>query len=136
MNASRAQLVREVIRPALQAGEIVLCDRFYDSTVAYQGYGRGLDLQYIQQLDKMIVGDIYPQLTFLLDVPVELGLKRAEKRGQKDRIEQEKVEFFTRVREGYLERAKRDPDRIKIIDASKTPAVAAEQMVALLAKLL
>ena len=136
MFACRAQLINHMIKPALQSGKWVVSDRYVDASYAYQGYGRGLDLQYIQQLDKMIVGDIYPQLTFLLDVPVELGLKRAEKRGQKDRIEQEKVEFFKRVREGYLERAKRDPDRIKIIDASKTPAVAAEQMVALLAKLL
>ena len=133
MFACRAQLINHVIKPALQSGQWVVSDRYVDASYAYQGYGRGIDMAYIQQLDRMIVGDIYPDLTFFLDVPVELGLKRAEKRGQgKDRIEQEKVEFFTRVREGYLERAKQEPDRIKVIDASKTPGEAALQIVRML----
>jgi len=133
MFACRSQLVNHLIKPALEAGRWVVSDRYVDASYAYQGYGRGLNLDYIQQLDTMIVGDIYPDLTFFLDVPVELGLKRAEKRGQgKDRIEQEKVDFFTRVREGYLARVKQAPDRIKVIDASKTPQEAAKQIISIL----
>jgi dTMP kinase len=136
MFACRAQLVNNLIKPALASGKWVVSDRFVDASYAYQGYGRGMNLDYIQQLDTMVVGDTYPDLTLFLDVPVELGLQRAEKRGQgKDRIEQEKVDFFQRVRDGYLARMQAAPDRIKVIDASKTPEDAAKQINAILQKI-
>ena len=120
MFASRAQLVTQVILPALYSGKWVLSDRYVDASYAYQGGGREIPEADIHALDKMIVGPHYPNLTLLLDVPVEIGLKRTEARGSvKDRIEHERVEFFTRVREAYLARAKQDPERIKIIDASR-----------------
>jgi len=134
MFACRAQLISHLIKPTLQSGTWVISDRYVDASYAYQGYARGIDLAYIEQLDKMIVGDLYPDLTFLLDVPVELGLKRAEQRGNgKDRIEQEKVDFFTRVRDGYLQRAAQAPDRIKIINASETPDQVVAQITNILA---
>jgi dTMP kinase len=121
MFACRAQLISHLVGPALQAGKWVVSDRYIDASYAYQGFGRQIDLGYIEQLDNMIVGPVYPSLTFLLDVPVDVGLQRAFSRGNgKDRIEQEKVEFFTRVREGYLQRLSESPNRIKLIDASKT----------------
>lgn len=119
MFAARAQHMKKNILPALSAGKWVASDRFIDASYAYQGGGRGLDLNYITMLDKWIVGSTYPDLTLLLDITPEKGFERAEKRGtDKDRIEQEKLDFFVRVREAYLERAKQDPQRIKIIDAS------------------
>lgn len=121
MFAGRAQHIFNRIEPALQSGKWVLSDRFVDASYAYQGGGRGIDPQFIAALDKHVVGKLYPDLTFLLDVPAELGMQRAEQRGsQKDRIEQEKIDFFKRVRTAYLERAKKDPKRIKVIDASLT----------------
>ncbi|TAK77472.1 MAG: dTMP kinase [Gammaproteobacteria bacterium] len=119
MFASRAQHIQQCIVPALSAGTWVVSDRYVDASYAYQGGGRGIDLHKIQTLDQLVVGKVYPHLTLLLDIPVELGVLRTEKRGlPKDRIEQEKKEFFERVRQVYLERAKHDPGRIKIIDAS------------------
>ncbi len=118
MFAARAQHIRYSIRPALEAGRWVLSDRYVDASYAYQGGGRQLAIEQIAALDHWVVGELYPDLTLLLDVPAELGMMRAEKRGQpKDRIEQEQMAFFTRVREAYLERAKQDCHRIKIIDA-------------------
>lgn len=120
MFASRAEHIAHRIRPALQAGQWVVSDRYVDASYAYQGGGRGMAVKHIATLDQMIVGDCYPQLTLLLDVPPEIGMKRAEKRiSQKDRIEQEHIDFFSRVRDAYLERAKQDPARIKTIDASQ-----------------
>jgi dTMP kinase len=126
MNASRAQLVREVIRPALSSGGIILCDRFYDSTLAYQGYGRGLDLGLVQQIVSCAVGDTRPALTLLLAVPVELS--EARRRGRmlpglenvRDRMEEADRSFFERVEEGYQKLAASEPDRIKTIDATVT----------------
>ena len=121
MNASRAQLVREIIRPALAAGEIVLCDRFYDSTVAYQGYGRGLDLKLVQSVIDFAVGDTRPDLTLLLHLPVALSENRRKGReaGQiRDRFEESDRAFFERVERGFLEIAKADPRRVKVIDAT------------------
>jgi dTMP kinase len=119
MFASRAQHIYNRIEPTLLSGEWVLSDRYVDASYAYQGGGRGLDIGFIKMLDKCIVQKLYPDLTFLLDVPAEMGIARAEQRGsQKDRIEQEKIDFFVRVRETYLERAQQDPKRIKVIDAS------------------
>ncbi|RDI46017.1 dTMP kinase [Aquicella lusitana] len=119
MFASRAQHISQCIEPTLSAGKWVVSDRYVDASYAYQGGGRGIAMDKISLLDKMIVDGLYPDLTFLLDVPADLGIARAEKRGtQKDRIEQEKTDFFVRVRNVYLERAKADPERIRLIDAT------------------
>lgn len=118
MFASRAQHLDEVIRPALQRGDTVLCDRFTDATWAYQGGGRGLPLDDIAALERLVHGDLQPDLTLLLDLPVEQGLRRASKRGESDRFEEESRAFFERVREAYLQRARSAPDRFAVIDAS------------------
>ena len=123
MNASRAQLVREVIRPALDAGEVVLCDRFLDSTVAYQGYGRGLDLADVNAVIHFAVGRTRPNLTLLLEVPVEVSeRRRAARTGTttpvRDRFEEEDRAFFSKVEAGFRCQAAADPDRIRVIDAS------------------
>jgi len=128
MFAGRAQHIASCIEPALQAGKWVVSDRYVDASYAYQGGGRGLSKQKIEALDTLVVDKHYPDLTILLDLPASLGFSRAVKRtSQRDRIEQEKIDFFERVRNAYLERAKQDPARIKIIDASKDiPAVQAQ----------
>jgi dTMP kinase len=120
--ASRAQLVREVIRPALAAGKIVLCDRFIDSTVAYQGYGRGLDLGLIDRLNDLATDGLRPHLTLLLDLDPAVGLARARERlthprGHRDRLEGEHLEFHQRVRSGYRTIATQDPERVVVLDA-------------------
>ena len=118
--ASRAQHVREVIVPALKNGKIVISDRFSDATVAYQGYGRNLDLVLINHLNQIATDGLAPDLTFLLNLPVEIGLQRASiSRGKLDRIERESLEFHERVQNGYLAIAKEDTNRIKIIDATQ-----------------
>lgn len=120
MFAARAQHINTCIQPALQAGKWVISDRYVDASYAYQGGGRGMKEQTIKMLDTLIVGPFYPDLTLLMDIPPELGCVRAEKRGeQKDRIEQERLDFFVRVRNAYLDRAKQDAKRIKVIDASQ-----------------
>jgi dTMP kinase len=123
MNASRAQLVREVIRPALAAGETVLCDRFYDSTIAYQGYGRGLDLKLIQGVIDFAVGETRPKLTLLLDISPETSAARLASRQKndpagRDRFEEADGAFFGRVAQGYRAIAAADPGRIRLVDAS------------------
>jgi len=118
MFASRAQHLDEVIRPALRRGDTVLCDRFTDATWAYQGGGRGLPLDDIAALERLVHGDLQPDLTLLLDLPVEQGLRRASKRGESDRFEEESRAFFERVREAYLQRARSAPERFAVIDAS------------------
>jgi len=118
MFAARAEHLAKVIWPALEQGQWVLCDRFTDATYAYQGGGRGIDGGVIARLEELVQGDFRPDLTLLLDVPVEIGLARASKRGALDRFEQEKVAFFERVRNAYLEMAQRNPDRYRVIDAS------------------
>lgn len=115
--ASRAQNVAEVIRPALARGAVVLSDRYTDSTIAYQGYGRGLGEQVVRQLHRVACGDLWPDLTLLLDVEPEVGLERARERGALDRMDAQAREFQRRVRQGYLELAAREPGRIRIIDA-------------------
>lgn len=122
--ASRAQLVHEVIRPGLLEGRIVLCDRFADSTSAYQGYGRGLDMDLIARLNALATGGLRPDLTFLLDLDPEAGLARASQRitqlqGRHDRIEAEVLGFHQRVRAGYLAIAAAEPDRVVVLDASR-----------------
>lgn len=114
-NASRAQLVSRVIRPALEKGTVVICDRFADSTTVYQGYGRGLDFALIEAVNNIATQGLRPDLTVLLDVTVEQGLDRKSLR---DRFEREEAAFHQRVRQGYLEMAKREPGRWLVIDAS------------------
>jgi dTMP kinase len=115
--AARAEHLAQVIEPALAAGEWVVCDRFTDATYAYQGGGRGLSRQRIAELEKLVQGPLQPDLTLLLDVPVQLGLARAGERGSLDRFEQEEVAFFERVRQTYLARARTAPERFRVIDA-------------------
>lgn len=116
--SSRSQLVDEVIRPALEMGKIVVADRYIDSTLAYQGYGRGLDLGFLCELNQLCTGGIKPNLTLLLDIDPQICLKR--KKGEKfDRLEQEGILFQKRVREGYITLAQKEPERIKIIDADR-----------------
>ena len=119
MFAARAQHLHQVIMPALNENKWVICDRFIDATYAYQGGGRNIGIDWIATLDNLVVGDVYPDLTLLLDVEPDIGFERTKKRHtQPDRIEQEKMDFFERVRNTYLERANEFPDRIKLIDAS------------------
>ncbi|MDN5344116.1 MAG: dTMP kinase [Clostridia bacterium] len=118
--AARAQHVAERIRPALAAGKIVLCDRFSDSTLAYQGYGRGLGAELVHQVNDLATGGLEPDLTLLIDVPVEVGLAR--RRGlAADRMEQEELAFHQRVRQGYLELSRREPGRVRRVDGTGTP---------------
>jgi dTMP kinase len=118
MFAARAEHLASVVLPALEKGQWVLCDRFTDATYAYQGGGRGIDTGVIARLEALVQEDFRPDLTLLLDVPVEVGLARAGKRGALDRFEQEKVSFFERVRKSYLEMAESSPDRYRVVDAS------------------
>ena len=121
MFAARMQHIDQVIGPALAQGKCVLCDRFTDATYAYQGAGRGIDDHRISELEQWVQQGLQPDLTIVLDVPVEIGLSRTEQRGQsKDRFEQQQLEFKQAVRDRYLERAEQFPQRIKLIDASKT----------------
>ena len=119
MFASRAQLVREVIRPALASGRWVLADRFTDASFAYQGGGRGQPQARIADLERWAADGLKPDLTLLLDLPVAEGLRRANGRGAADRIEMENAEFFERVRAAYRERARLEPQRFRVIDAAK-----------------
>ncbi len=113
--ASRAQLVDEVVAPALKAGKIVICDRWVDATIAYQGYGSGVDLKLIRALARMVTRGIRPDLTLFLDLDVRTGLKRVVSRGEPDRIEKRALSFHEKVRRGYLELARRFPKRIRRI---------------------
>jgi dTMP kinase len=147
MNASRAQIVREVIRPALAAGEIILCDRFYDSTTAYQGYGRELDLQKVSEVINFAVGETRPDLTLLLHVPIEVSEARRKSRQAtllevppkkskstplpfdeklRDRMEEADRSFFERVEKGYHAIAQAEPQRVKKIDAAQAQEIVAQ----------
>lgn len=117
--AARAQHVDNVIRPALEAGTWVLCDRFTDSSRAYQGGGRGLPMETIDELADLVHGDLRPDLTILLDAPVEIGMQRIAGRQAPDRFEAQRAEFFDRVRACYLRLAESDPDRFVVVDASQ-----------------
>jgi dTMP kinase len=130
MNASRAQLVREVIRPALAAGEIVLCDRFYDSTVAYQGYGRQIDLQRVHSVIDFAVGPTRPDLTILLHVPVEISESRRKSRTSADRDRMEELDraFFERVEQGFKAIVAAEPKRIRLIEATQAIEAVHEQI--------
>jgi len=152
LNASRAQLVREVIRPALSAREVVLCDRFYDSTIAYQGYGRQLSLQTVSTIIDFAIGDTRPDLTLLLMVPVALSearrLKRqaigrgkagadsAKTKPLRDRMEEADREFFERVETGYQAIAAAEPERVRLLDASQSVEAVSQRIWELVAPLL
>ena len=124
-NASRAQLVTEVIQPSLKNGKIVICDRYADSTTAYQSYGRGLDLEMVRAINNAATQGLQPDLTILLDISVEEGLARQRAKKQ-DRFEQEETAFHRRVREGYLKIASNDPQRWLVIDATQSKERIAE----------
>ena len=129
MFAARAEHLQARILPALDVGSWVLCDRFTDATYAYQGYGRGIDLERIATLESWVQGDRRPDLTLLMDLPVEIGLERAGKRSTPDRFERQALAFFERVRAGYLSLAKAAPDRFRVIDAAQTLRLVSAQVV-------
>ena len=118
--AARAQLVKEVILPALADGKVVICDRFADASYAYQGGGRGLGAEIVSVVEKLVLKDLQPDITLLFDVPVNIGMKRVAGRGESDRFEVESILFFERVRDAYLERAAANPERFHVIDASRS----------------
>jgi len=115
--AARGFHVKNLIKPSLSEGAVVICDRFSDSTLAYQGYGRGLDLELIKKMNREVTEGIKPDLTFLIDVPVEVGLERIGKR-RRDRIEGESLEFHRRVRRGFLDIAGKEPERVVVVDGT------------------
>ena len=131
--ADRAQHVDIIIKPALNKGQIVLCDRHTDSTLAYQGYGRGLDINQLKQLNSIATGGLVPDLTFVFDIDTETSMKRVGK--DKDRMENAGVEFHKKVRNGYLELAKNEPDRIKVLDATQTIEEIHNQVIYLISQL-
>lgn len=132
MFASRAEHLNRKIIPALEAGIWVLCDRFTDATYAYQGGGRHISFDRIAMLENWVQGDLRPDMTLLLDLPVETGLERARNRSEPDRFESEQIEFFENVRSAYLKIASNEPDRVKVIDASKPLDVVQTQIKATL----
>lgn len=132
--ADRAQHVAETIRPALERGEWVICDRYADSTIAYQGYGRGMDVERLQMLNDYATGSLWPDRTLLLDLPVETGLARALARNGREglsrsegRFEAEEKAFHQRIREGFLDRARRWPERFRVLDATSEPELLLRQ---------
>lgn len=135
-SASRAQLVQDVLRPALERGDVVLCDRYFDSSLAYQGAGRGLPLALLRALTREVTGGLTPDLTVLLDLDPALGLERAAQRGQPDRLEKADLAFHKRVRAGFLELAQAEPQRFAVLDAAQgADAVEAELWAAVESKL-
>jgi dTMP kinase len=121
-SAARAQIVAELIRPALAAGKIVVCDRYADSTLAYQGYGLGLDLDALRAITRFATGGLVPDLTMYVDVPVEVGLARRH-RGETNRLDHKALEYHARVRAGYLEMIAREPARWVVIDGAREIAI-------------
>jgi dTMP kinase len=137
--ADRAQHLDEIVKPGLSAGKIILCDRYYDATVAYQGYARRLDIGLITQLHRLAFADFKPHLTLLLDLPPETGLGRAwqqiengQRTDTETRFEEETLDFHRRVREGYLALARLEPRRFKVIDASRPQDRVAQEIIAVL----
>jgi dTMP kinase len=128
--ASRAELIASCIQPALDRGEIVICDRFYDSTYVYQGLGRAIEMDTVEKLNQITVGTLKPDLTILLDLDTKIGIQRAKNRqsGELDRIENESLAFFEAVRNGYLEIAKKEPARFKVIDGELNVATIQEKI--------
>ena len=134
--AARAQHLAQVIRPALARGAVVLCDRFTDATYAYQGGGRGLSTQRIEQLECFVQGELRPDMTLIFDLPVEVGLSRAAERGRLDRFEQEGLGFFEAVRSAYLSRARHDRQRYRVVDAGQSLSAVQEALDKLLPEVL
>jgi dTMP kinase len=128
MFAARAQHIQEVIEPALSRGKWVLCDRFTDATYAYQGGGRGMPMEWVSTLEALVQGALRPDITLLLDAPVEVGMSRAHKRGKLDRFEREEIAFFEKVRQTYLQRAASDPARFRVIDTDRELADIATEL--------
>lgn len=128
MFAARAQHIDQLIKPALNEGKVVLCDRFTDATYAYQGGGRGLNKDQIIQLEQLVQGSLRPDLTLLLDAPLDVGMARAAERSELDRFEVEQMSFFEKVRDAYLERAADNAERFEIIDAAKSLAEVQAQL--------
>ncbi|MCL4489717.1 MAG: dTMP kinase [Chloroflexi bacterium] len=127
-SAARAQIVAQVIRPALAAGRIVLCDRYADSTIAYQGYGLGLDLEALRAITTFATGGLIPDLTFYIDVPADIGLARKKGQagsgaGEMNRLDQKEMAYHTRVRKGYIEMARQAPERWVVIDGTHSAAI-------------
>jgi dTMP kinase len=135
MFAARAQHLKNVIEPALERGDWVLCDRFTDATYAYQGGGRTIDVNVIAWLEQFVQDELRPDLTLLFDAPIELGMQRAKKRAALDRFESEKLDFFNKVREAYLQRARQYSGRIKIVDATQSLENVQKDILQLLEKL-
>ena len=131
--ADRAQNIDTIVKPAIDAGKIVLCDRHIDSSVAYQGYGRGLDIEKIKQLNTLATGGLLPDLTLVFDIDIETSMKRVGK--EKDRMESAGNEFFNRVRNGYLELAKQEPKRIKVVNSTASIEEIHEQVVKIIKNL-
>lgn len=117
--AARAQLVDQVLRPKLKQGMVVLCDRYIDSTLAYQGYGRGMDLDFLRHINKLASGGLEPNLTILLDLAPEEGLTRSRRERAADRLENQSLNFYHQVRQGYLELAQRKPETYLVVDAQQ-----------------
>ncbi|RVU86204.1 dTMP kinase [Leucothrix sargassi] len=136
MFASRAEHYQHKILPALQTGQWVLCDRFTDASYAYQGGGRSIDVERIRSLEQWVLGDFKVDTTFLFDLPVDVGLSRAKARSAADRIEQEESEFFERIRQCYLDRAKAEPSRFEMIDAEQSIDDVKQQLDVIVSKLL
>lgn len=120
--AARAQHVEQVIIPALQQGKVVICDRFIDSTIAYQGFGRGFEIDFLNHVNQLATGGLVPHITLLFDIPLEVGLERIKttRKNKEDRLEQQAKEFYLKVREGYLHLAKKYPERIKLVPANQS----------------
>jgi dTMP kinase len=131
--ADRSQHIDEIIRPALADGYLVLCDRYIDSTMAYQGYARGIDFEMIRQLNQIATGGLAPQLTILFDIPSEAGLARLHPSGH-DRLEREEITFHHKVRQGYLEIASQEPERWRVLDASRAMSAVQEDLRRLIAE--
>lgn len=137
MFAARAEHIEQKIKPALDRGDWVLCDRFVDATFAYQGGGRGIDVKRIESIADWTLKDIHTDLTLLFDLPVEVGQARVlERNADKDRFEQEKSAFFEKIRQCYLNRADKEPERLKVIDASQDLEHVQQQVIAALTELL
>jgi dTMP kinase len=130
--SARAQHIQEVILPALSSGKTILCDRFTDASYAYQGGGRGIDASRINLLEKWVQGDLRPNLTLLFDLDVSIGMQRTKKRSDADRFEREEIIFFEKIRNTYLERAKKEPQRFRIINSASSLENVKEQIVSIL----
>ena len=130
--AARAQHLERVVKPALAQGKWVICDRFTDATYAYQGGGRGLDVAIIAGLESLVQGELKPDLTIILDLDPRIGMQRASERGELDRFEREKIEFFDKVRQTYLDIAAADPERCVVIDAANDLATVSSDLLKIL----